>query len=103
MTFGTDESVLFMEVSLIQSCPYRERFHCSCIVGEKSDLSYWSVIFDVLHLMYSHSELQPGPLLVSLAGYRGERERERERARGRGGREGGRNGFATISKITSLQ
>ena len=24
MAFGTDESVLFIEVSLIQRCPYRE-------------------------------------------------------------------------------
>ena len=28
MTFETDKSVLFIEMSLIQRCPYRERFHC---------------------------------------------------------------------------
>ena len=29
VVFGTDESVLFIEVSLTQECPYRERFHCT--------------------------------------------------------------------------
>ena len=28
MALGTDERVLFIEVSLIQRCPDRERFHC---------------------------------------------------------------------------
>ena len=28
VSFETDESVLFIKVSLIQRYPYRERFHC---------------------------------------------------------------------------
>ena len=28
MSSGTDESVLSIDVSSIQRCPYRERFHC---------------------------------------------------------------------------
>ena len=36
MAFGTDESVLFMEVSLIQRCPYREvpLYMCTVCDGE---------------------------------------------------------------------
>ena len=32
MAFGTYESVLFIEVSSIQGCPYREVPHCMYIV-----------------------------------------------------------------------
>ena len=32
VTFGAGESGIFMEVSLIQGCPHRGKFHCILII-----------------------------------------------------------------------
>ena len=62
MTFETDESVLFIEVSLIQRCPDRERFHCIYIY-----CSIYTKSLSINHCFFNPSNSVIGPLPL---GYR---------------------------------
>ena len=54
MAFGTDESVLFREVSLIQGCPYREVPYNSCAIIDilyyLSSYQYYNYYYDIVVL-----------------------------------------------------
>ena len=59
MAFGTDKSVLFREVSLIQGCPYREVPYNNC------------AIIDILYYLSSYQYCGIGSLgFQSLCGYK---------------------------------